>query len=91
MRPLPYSVMIAALMMTDPAAAQPSIGGSWTSDTPSSLRQEIGARRRVLPVKDCTRFNGRYGYYGNPWCTEREQLLWDLYSSGQRPRTTLRR
>jgi hypothetical protein len=29
------------------------------------------------PIKDCTRINGRWGYYGNPWCTKAEQALWD--------------
>jgi len=32
-------------------------------------------------VKDCTRFNGRWGYYGNPWCTPEEQARWDRWSS----------
>ncbi len=29
------------------------------------------------PIKDCTRYNGNWGYYGNPWCTKAEQALWD--------------
>lgn len=29
------------------------------------------------PVKDCTRINARYGYYGNPWCSPAEQQAWD--------------
>ncbi len=44
------------------------------------------ARARPAPIKDCTRFNGRSGYYGNLWCTEREQLIWDRYTST--PRTS---
>ena len=28
-------------------------------------------------VKDCTRLNGRSGYYGNPWCTPAEQAAFD--------------
>ena len=35
---------------------------------------------RRAPLKDCTRINGRYGYYGNPWCTPAEQRRWDNYS-----------
>jgi len=31
------------------------------------------------PPKDCTRLNGRFGYYGNPWCTPVEQRLWDRW------------
>jgi hypothetical protein len=38
------------------------------------------------PVKDCTRFNGRSGYYGNPWCTEAEQLRWDRWEARRRSR-----
>jgi hypothetical protein len=36
------------------------------------------------PLKDCTRFNGRIGYYGNPWCTEAEQRAWDLATERRR-------
>ncbi len=32
-------------------------------------------------IKDCARINGRYGYYGNPWCTPREQARWDKWSA----------
>lgn len=33
------------------------------------------------PVKDCTPFNGRFGYYGNPWCTPAEQRAWERATS----------
>jgi hypothetical protein len=33
------------------------------------------------PLKDCTRLNGRWGYYGNPWCTKAEQLRWDRWDA----------
>jgi hypothetical protein len=39
---------------------------------------------REAPIKDCTRINGRYGYYGNPWCTPAEQARWDNWTSTQR-------
>jgi hypothetical protein len=42
------------------------------------------AEARYAPVKDCTRINGRYGYYGNPWCDAREQARWDRWSDGRR-------
>jgi hypothetical protein len=42
---------------------------------------EAGSRKGVRsappPLKDCTLFNGRGGYYGNPWCTPAEQLAFD--------------
>jgi hypothetical protein len=33
--------------------------------------------RTAPPLKDCTRVNGRWGYYGNPWCSPAEQQAWD--------------
>lgn len=39
---------------------------------------------REAPPKDCTRFNGRIGYYGNPWCTPAEQARWDKWSAQRR-------
>jgi hypothetical protein len=33
------------------------------------------------PVKNCTRINGRMGYYGNPWCTPAEQARWDRWDA----------
>jgi len=32
-------------------------------------------------LKDCTRLNGKGGYYGNPWCTPAEQLRWDRWDA----------
>lgn len=39
---------------------------------------------RDAPVKDCTRLNGRFGYYGNPWCTPAEQARWDRWTARQK-------
>jgi hypothetical protein len=38
----------------------------------------------VPPPKDCTRINGRYGYYANFWCSESEQRAWDLWEARRR-------
>lgn len=35
----------------------------------------------AAPAKDCTRLNGRVGYYGNPWCTPAEQRRWDIWEA----------
>lgn len=43
----------------------------------SSSRQSVHA----APLKDCTRLNGRMGYYANPWCTAAEQARWDRRDS----------
>ncbi len=42
---------------------------------------------RHAPLKDCTRVNGRYGYYGNPWCNRLEQLRWDRWEARRRVRS----
>ena len=39
------------------------------------------------PYKDCTRINGRWGYYGNPWCTREEQLRWDRWDAARAARS----
>ena len=44
---------------------------------PSEAGSRKGARAVPPPVKDCTRVNGRWGYYGNPWCSPAEQQAWD--------------
>lgn len=47
----------------------------------SAASGEAGSRKGVRSapplLKDCTRLNGRWGYYGNPWCTPAEQLAFD--------------
>ena len=63
------SALILVAAMAVPAAADPGPGAS---------------RTRSAPIKDCTRFNGRFGYYGNLWCTKREQLIWDRATSPSR-------
>jgi len=43
-------------------------------------------RATAAPLKDCTRVNGRYGYYGSPWCTPAEQKRWDVWDSRRQRR-----
>jgi hypothetical protein len=33
------------------------------------------------PVKDCTRFNGHFGFYDNLWCTPEEQERWERWQA----------
>jgi hypothetical protein len=55
--------------------------------TPAALAQSPSATSppgdiaQKTPVKDCTRFNGHFGFYGNPWCTPEEQARWDKYEA----------
>jgi hypothetical protein len=44
---------------------------------PAEAGSRKGVRSALPPVKDCTRINGRWGYYGNPGCTPAEQLAFD--------------
>jgi hypothetical protein len=61
------------------AAAGPVGAEGWHG---GSFSSRLGARD--VRVKDCTRLNGRYGYYGNPWCTPREQARWDRWQATRR-------
>ncbi|MGD9783728.1 MAG: hypothetical protein AB7E80_04805 [Hyphomicrobiaceae bacterium] len=55
--------------------------GALLFDTISTA--QAGSRdRRVrtadsFAIKDCTRFNGHWGYYGNPWCSPAQQRAFD--------------
>jgi hypothetical protein len=54
---------------------------------PGASTEARGKQRGKLaeaPIKDCTRLNGRWGYYGNPWCTPVEQLRWDRWDAQRR-------
>lgn len=61
--------------------AIPALGGHRTS-APSYHRHDTGYRA----LKDCTRVNGRYGYYGNPWCSAAEQAAFDRWDARRRAR-----
>lgn len=37
-----------------------------TTATAGKGRSQVG--KWPTPQRDCTPINGRYGYYGNPWC-----------------------
>jgi hypothetical protein len=54
---------------------------------PCASADARGKARRAYAdasVKDCTRLNGRWGYYGNPWCSPAEQLRWDRWDARRR-------
>ena len=50
---------------------------------PAAVAEAGKAQRAYVeaPPKDCTRLNGRWGYYGNPWCSPAEQLRWDRWEA----------
>ena len=45
--------------------------GSLIPATPGMSAGRHVYRPKPSPPKDCTKLNGRNGYYGNPWCTRR--------------------
>jgi len=49
----------------------------------SALAARPKAFAVATPAKDCTRFNGRFGYYGNPWCSPAEQDRWDRWEAAR--------
>lgn len=57
----------SAAAMAEPRRDQPPAAQSQPRDTP--------------PTKDCTRYNGTFGFYGNPWCTPEEQARWDRWET----------
>jgi hypothetical protein len=58
--------------------------GAWAKDGGAKGAGQPSLRH--MPAKDCTRVNGRYGYYGNPWCNRLEQLRWDRWEARRRAR-----
>ena len=64
-------VKSGVLLLAIAAMATPSLAKSYKS---SKVQRPVV---REAPLKDCTRVNGRWGYYGNLWCTPAEQLAWD--------------
>lgn len=40
------------------------------------------------PPKDCTRYNGFFGFYGNVWCSPEEQARWDRWEADRLRATT---
>jgi len=61
--------MAATAALSAPAAADRAASSASRKAAPAA------------PIKECTRFNGRVGYYGNPWCTPAEQARWDRYEA----------
>jgi len=49
----------------------------------AAKRKALRSWKPAPALKDCTRLNGRFGYYGNPWCSAAEQRAWDRATSGR--------
>jgi hypothetical protein len=66
----------ATMALSTFAAADPS-QPSTSPETPQEA-----------PLKDCTRYNGFYGFYGNVWCTPEEQARWDKWEAERLRKST---
>lgn len=44
----------------------------------SAHKLSAKSQRSAVAVRDCTPINGRYGYYGNPWCDTGSYRLEDI-------------
>jgi hypothetical protein len=51
--------------------------GLHSADAEAGKRTKAPAWKPAPVVKDCTRLNARFGYYGNPWCSQAEQEAFD--------------
>lgn len=68
------SMMAGTLVLAAVAASGPLHAGNR-----DGVHRSHGSDRSA--VKDCTRYNGRWGYYGNPWCSAREQDAFDRHEA----------
>lgn len=68
------ALVLPALLLA--LAAVPP-GAEARSDRGKTVRSVAGQ----TPVKDCTRYNGRFGYYANQWCSPAEQARWDRWEA----------
>jgi hypothetical protein len=58
---------LALLIVTMAVAAEPA----------DAAKRKAPRSYEPVAVKDCTRVNGQWGYYGNQWCSPAEQQAWD--------------
>ncbi len=61
-------------------ASMPLLASAAHADGTRASAGREPAFRQTAP-KECTRLNGRVGYYGNPWCTPAEQRAWDVWDA----------
>lgn len=75
-RATPLMLVFAAAVLTWPTSSL-AAGGKHSVHDADDRRSS----RNAAPLKDCTRLNGRWGYYGNPWCTPAEQRAFDVWEA----------
>lgn len=60
-------LLIAALAMGPVFAASAPVSAA-KAPRATAKHAWQNPKLRPRPARDCTPLNGRYGYYGNPWC-----------------------
>lgn len=74
-------MMFRNIVLTGLGCALPLLGAV---DAESAQRQKpVRQAERSAPPKDCTRYNSRYGFYGNIWCTPAEQERFDRWDAAR--------
>ena len=73
-----HSKILAMLVLAATAAATPAIAVA------GEKRATAKSSDRV--ARDCTPINGRYGYYGNPWCDTGSHRQEDIQFRERHPR-----
>lgn len=66
--------MLRLLFAVASAAAVATI--SWSPASAGSHKQKRWHEEKI--ERDCTPINGRFGYYGNPWCDTGSYRLEDI-------------
>lgn len=63
------SALIALAIAATPALSSPTLANQAPrANANKHTWQKPKLRPKPAPDRDCTPINGRYGYYGNPWC-----------------------
>lgn len=76
---MPFILRAACLLLAGVALIFPRSASADTGpeQRPPTTRQAL----EQPPPKNCTRYNGHFGFYGNPWCTPEEQTRWDRWEA----------
>lgn len=48
------------------------------SATAEAAQRRVKSTAQATAKRDCTPINGRYGYYGNPWCDTGSHRMEDI-------------
>ena len=61
-------LIAAAMPFTAQTASAAFAPLSISNESPSDIIVNVRGRRYARPARDCTPYNGPFGFYGNLWC-----------------------